>query len=243
MYTALFMGRTSGRTVTYLFSGRNGYGSHAYHCPWLPCTWTAGVSFLHVSVQETTQTSHHWHCYESLGHLVRFSWTCFGFKTEANLSLWISLCGTHTNLPHQSPTQNRLSPICPLLPKAPPVSFWFLLCPCHGQCILYEASCKIWWQLSLSLWPSRRSLSDIHNWPSGSSGVSLQMREKEGRKKQNWELRMRVRLSGHSTGEQREDECGDERQERTQGHVLKMRSKGEHKRWAFPSSLLLFLLD
>lgn len=129
---ASFIGKTSGRTATVL---EEWLRITCISLSLTSCTWTAGISILHVSVLETTQTSHHWHCYESLGHLVRFLRTCFGFKKEANLSLWIPLCGKHTDLPHYPPTQHRLSPICPLFPNPPSVPFWFLLCPCHGQCI------------------------------------------------------------------------------------------------------------
>lgn len=78
-----------------------------------------------------------------------------------------------------------------------------LLAPCFSQnhpCALpapslslpwtvhFIWSCKIWWQLSLSMWPSRWSLSDIRRWPSGSWAASLQMREtrKKERSKGEW---------------------------------------------------------
>lgn len=73
-----------------------------------------------------------------MGLLVSLLGTCLGLEEIADWSPWMPFCGKHIDLPPPSPIIDLLFWL-PASPQTTPVPFQPLLCPCHGQCILYEA--------------------------------------------------------------------------------------------------------
>lgn len=175
-----------------------------------------------------------------MGLLVSLPGTCLGLHEIADLSPRMHFCGKHIDLPPRSPTQDPLFCL-PAFPQTTPVPFQPLLCPCHGQCILYEAvkfDDSFPCQCGPHAGPSVIYGTDP---PAASSLITNERKEKErsqgGGGSQDGERR---RLTGHGTGEKGKNHRRPER--KNIGEHFVNREKRENRETGVPILLgsLLF---